>query len=292
MTKKIVCFGEVLWDVYPEHKKLGGAPFNVAGHLKRLGLEVYMVSRIGQDALGKEILNEIDKADIPRDLIQEDPNYPTGVVNVILDDHGKPTYEIVQSVAWDFIEHNRQNEEQVADAALFLYGTLACRHEVSRSSLQHLLGFNEATVMDMNLRQSFYSLDLIDTLLQKTRILKLNDEEFNVLHNLFQVSQDNLYGFLAEKYPVRLIIQTKGAEGAEVFDGERIHQNAGYRIEVIDTVGSGDAFLAGFLSRYLHNQPVEICLDFACRLGAFVATRAGAIPMYDLTDLDPLEPNN
>lgn len=291
MKKKVVCFGEVLWDVYPAYKKLGGAPFNVAGHLRNLGLDIQMVSRIGEDDLGKEILVEIEKAKIPLDLIQKDPNHPTGVVKVTLDDQGKPTYEIVTSVAWDYIQNNSMNEQKVAEADLFLFGTLACRHEVSRSSLHHLLSLNDSTVLDMNLRQSYYSHDLIDVLLEKTRILKLNDEEFDVLHNLLQVSHDNLYGFLIERYSIQLIIQTKGADGAEVFDGQKVCQNPGYRIQVVDTVGSGDAFLAGFLSQYLQERPVENCLDFACRLGAYVATKAGAIPSYHPGDLEKLKPN-
>jgi fructokinase len=291
MNKKVVCFGEVLWDVYPEYKKLGGAPFNVAGHLRKLGLDVHMVSRVGQDSLGKEIMIEIERADIPRDLIQEDPNHPTGIVNVLLDDHGKPSYEIVQSVAWDYIEYDALTEYAVSQADLFLFGTLACRHEVSRSCLHHLLSLNDSTVLDMNLRQTYYSHDLIDGLLDKTRILKLNDEEFDVLHNLLQVSHDNLYGFLIERYSIQLIIQTKGANGAEVFDGREVYQNPGYRIQVVDTVGSGDAFLAGFLSQYLLNHSVEECLDFGCRLGAYVATQAGAIPSYNVVDLEALKPN-
>ncbi|MDH3651431.1 MAG: carbohydrate kinase [Saprospiraceae bacterium] len=275
--KKVVCFGEVLWDVYPEFKKLGGAPFNVAGHLRKLGFEVRMISRVGKDDLGKEILVEINVQNIPRDLIQVDLEYPTGIVNVKLDDEGKPTYEIVQPVAWDFIELDDRTRDHVREADLFLFGTLACRHEKSRSSLLELLDLNTSTVFDMNLRQHFFSQELITHLLKKTRILKLNDEEYDVLHRIFNVSRDNLYNFLKQRYEIQLIVQTRGAEGAEVYDGEQVYQNSGYRIEVVDTVGSGDAFLAGFLTNLLSGNSIEASLDFACRLGAYVATQPGAI---------------
>ena len=279
--KNAVAFGEVLWDVYPKYRKPGGAPLNVLGHLQQLGVATSMISRVGKDDLGNEMIKEVDAFGVGRSSIQSDEKYATGTVKVQLDDQGKPTYDIVQSVAWDHIEFTANLGSLVQAADLFICGTLASRSEHSRSTLIKLLQQSRCTVFDMNLRLDYYSNDLIQTILQETQIFKVNDDEFEVLADVFSIPKSRLYQYLFENFDLHLVIQTRGANGAEAHDGNSLVEHVGYPAEVVDTVGSGDAFLAGFLSKYIETKSLYDCLDFGCKLGAFVATKEGAIPLYD-----------
>ncbi len=278
--RNAVAFGEILWDVYPDYRKLGGAPLNVLGHLQQLGLKTSIVSRVGEDVLGKEMLLAIDAAGVNRNAVQLDQVHPTGVVNVQLDSAGKPSYEILQPAAWDMIEPSPELEKLVNQSDVFICGSLASRSSTSRSTLHALLRESSNTIFDLNLRLNFYTEDLIREILSQAQILKVNDEEFDVLSQIFSVDKSALYPFLCGEYDLRLIIQTRGADGAEAFDGNSLIEHPGYTVTVVDTVGSGDAFLAGFLSKHLESRSVYDCLDFGCKLGAFVATQEGAIPSY------------
>lgn len=276
----VIGFGEVLWDTYPTHRKLGGAPFNVLGHLQQLSFQVDMISRIGMDEDGTEILRRIREAGVGHNHIQHDSIHPTGKVNVLLDLDGKPSYEIVDPSAWDFIAVHENSIKAVQKADVFICGTLAARNEVSHNSLRHYLAAGRYNVVDLNLRLSFYSTALIEELLQSANFLKINDDEFFTLAQMFSVAPGHLYSFLHDHFDIEVIVQTRGSNGAEASHQGNLEEHQGYSIQVIDTVGSGDAFLAGFLSRFLAGDALKASLDFGCQLGAYVATQPGAIPIH------------
>ncbi len=284
---QLLSFGEVLWDMYPDGKKLGGAPFNVAAHCRQLGFRTSILSRIGNDDLGREIRDAVQNVGVDDDLLQVDHDLPTGTVEVTLDEKGKPTYEIVRPVAWDAIEMPEKISPQL-DALVF--GTLACRSKISRDTLYELLDSDLIKVCDLNLRGDFFQTSTIDHLLNFTNVLKLNDEEQLVMARLFGIDKDLVFTHLLASYEdLELIIMTRGAHGAMAVNRDDAFDHPGYRIDVVDTVGSGDSFLAGFLSKYLRGRNIDVALDFACKLGAYVATQRGAIPRY--TEVPDLEMN-
>ncbi|MBX2816654.1 MAG: carbohydrate kinase [Saprospiraceae bacterium] len=283
----IVGFGEVLWDVYDSHRTLGGAPFNVLGHLQQLGFDTQIVSRIGSDDLGKELITAIDQAGVGRDFLQIDLNLDTGIVKVSLDAEAKPVYDICAPAAWDHIEVGNPILEYTRHAEALVFGTLACRASISRKSLFRLLDEAPLCILDLNLREQYYTPHLIESLLHQVDILKINDHELLVLNDLFGLRQDRFYQELSRRFGLQLIVQTLGEKGAEAFDGNQVYRHPGYRVKVADTVGSGDAFLAGFLSTLLKGQAIAEALDLGCKLGAFVATQPGAIPHHGgIPDLD------
>jgi fructokinase len=277
-TPYIVCFGEVLWDVYPEGKKLGGAPFNVAAHATQLGLKAQMISRVGKDALGEEIIKAIKSQGISPGYTVVDKHHDTGVVDVLLDQQGKPTYNIKQPAAWDFIVANRDNITLVQEAEAFVFGSLACRSATSRNSLFELAKLSRRNICDLNIRLNYYNEDLITALLQITNILKINDEEAHLLQSLYGLPEENFYEALSQKFDLDLIIQTLGANGAEAYHNGKVIRCPGVKIDVVDTVGSGDSFLAAFIRQFLAGEDLESCLRFATATGALIATRRGAIP--------------
>ena len=290
--QKVICFGEVLWDLLPMGKLAGGAPMNVAFHLNQLGVEAKMISRIGNDELGKELLDFFQQKNISTELIQKDESQPTGIVKVMLDEKGSPSYEIVQPVAWDFIaDQNQLNKETAeSDITVFVFGSLAARSTVSRKTLFQLLEKAQLKILDVNLRAPFYNKELLDTLLQKADIVKMNDEELELIGNWFcpnqQSAREKMMG-LKEKFQLRKIIVTRGANGAVLLGGaNQWCEHSGFSVSVKDTIGSGDAFLAAFISQLLTFNKMEKCLEYACAMGAFVATRQGGTPAFSKSELE------
>ena len=279
--KTVVCFGEVLWDVYPDAKRLGGAPFNVAAHLAQLGVEGRLVSRVGDDALGLEIREAMASLGVPTDSLQRDERHPTGTVQVTLDSGGMPSYEIEAPAAWDFITSEPVDHDLVREAEALVYGSLACRSETSLSTLHDLAQAATLCICDLNIRQHYYSTALIDELLTLADILKINDEEAELLIQVLGIPGRRFYTELSERYGLQVIIKTKGADGAEAYAEGHTFTVPGIPVTVVDTVGSGDAFLAAVLSQYLAGAELGACLTLGCKLGAHVATCQGAIPKYD-----------
>ncbi len=281
----IVCFGEILMDVYPDRKKLGGAPLNVAAHASQLGCKTAIISAIGNDFIGQLIEAKIKGLGVNTSYVDISSDYPTGTVDIVLDDKGLPSYSINEPAAWDNIVVTEDAKAKVAEADVFLFGTLAARGDVSRESLMSLLKLCKRNLLDLNLRQDYYSYELLDMLLSESQLLKMNLEEKKVLCELYNQSDDGLCKFLISKYNLELIITTKGAEGAEVITTHEHHEIPGIEVKAIDTVGSGDAFLAAFISAYLDKKPIKECLQDGGVLGAYVATQNGAIPSYNFTSL-------
>jgi fructokinase len=283
-TQPVICFGEMLWDLLPTGKVAGGAPMNVAVHLHQLGLDVHIVSKVGRDALGREILDFLQQKGVPAGSVQVDPIHPTGTVRVELNENGHPSYEITENVAWDYIHPDPQVDSCLEVGGVLVFGSLASRHPVSFQTLRHLLPLASLRACDINLRKPHYHPERIDFLLEQTDIAKLNDEELAEVVGWFRSPEDERSNmrFLLDKYDMEALIITKGEHGACYLDKNGYHFQRGYPVRVKDTVGSGDSFLAAFLSKYLKGEAIGECLAFAGAVGAYVATREGGTPRIDL----------
>lgn len=291
MTKKIICFGEMLWDIFPNGKIAGGAPMNVALHLQHLGLDVSMISRVGKDKLGKKLLKFVSNFNLNKDLIQLDAELPTGTVLVNDSNRENIQYEIVKPAAWDNIQWNEETARQIKLADALVFGSLAAREPNSRETLFKFLALDTLKILDINLRQPFYSAELLEQLLLKCDILKINEEELTILANYHNLpdKMSLALGKLTELFDIQMICVTLGAKGAILFTDDEIISHPGYPIQVVDTVGSGDAFLAGFIFKYLQKESPEHILDYACAMGALVATLAGGTPKYDLNEIEKIK---
>lgn len=281
------CFGEVLWDILPEGKVPGGAPMNVCYHLNRLGHAASIISKIGNDAYGRDLIQFLLQQNIDTSLIQTDDGHPTGTVMATR--HGNEMeYNIVQPAAWDFIDNSEPLLGKAMQAPYFICGSLAARNRHSAKTLFELLDSAQTKVIDINLRPPHFTKTLIEALLHKADILKLNDHELVLIAHWYHAedSFEKQVLFISKKFSINTILITKGAAGAALYANSRFYYNDGYRVDVVDTIGSGDAFLAAFLSKYMKKERPEAALDFACRLGAFVAGKKGACPVYDLAELE------
>ncbi len=279
----IVCYGEVLWDLLPKGKVAGGAPMNVAHHLQNFEIDTTMISEVGDDDLGKELLGFLKNNGINTDLVQTNFTFPTGIVNVELDAKGSPTYDIVMPVAWDFINTNNEKVELVRSADALVFGSLACRSERSMQTLLDLAEVAKFRVLDVNLRTPFYSQDLIEKLLGKADLIKLSDEELEIIGAWYikDVEEKKALDYLSSKFNLETVILTKGSEGALCLQEGKLYEHASFPITVKDTIGSGDSFLAAFLSKKFKGENPDVCLRFACATGALVATHSGGTPKID-----------
>jgi fructokinase len=287
---KILCIGEILWDMLPDGAKAGGAPMNVALHLKKFGLDVKFAGRIGFDNLGHELKDFLTRQGLDTSLLQVDPDLPTSTVQVHLQTDHQVNFEIVDNVAWDRIELTDNLVEASKEATVIIFGTLASRHQFTRNNIIKLLDNNCLKLIDVNLRTPFISQNVVEKLLQKANIAKLNDDELKVIAGWHAIKdhEQNLTRWFAEKYECEIVCVTRGANGALIYNKGRIHEHPGYKVRVNDTVGSGDAFLAGFLATYLNGEQLNKSLGFACATGALVATKAGGTPDYHLDEIDEI----
>lgn len=277
----IVCFGEILFDIFPNHKKIGGAPLNVALRLASLGATTEIISRIGKDEIGEELLEFIEQNNINTSLIQIDSALHTGEVIVKLDEKGSATYTINYPVAWDKIECNPEAEFAVKNADAFVYGSLASRDTVSYHSLLELINYAKYRIFDVNLRAPFYTKKTLSNLMMQSDFIKFNDDELYeisaYLKSPFHSLEQNIL-FISEMTNTETICVTKGNHGAVLFYKGEFYYNSGYKINVVDTVGAGDSFLAGLIGKLLSNVNPQYAIDFACALGALVASNEGANP--------------
>lgn len=288
MPYRILCIGEILFDVYPEEKYLGGAPFNFAYHLHRLGQSVAFVSRIGQDELGQEIGKHLDNLGFPSDFIQFDREYPTGNVRVELDNSGVPTFDIVPNVAYDFIAMRDDLTNYMGSGVdLIYFGTLAQRGRTSRETIHEILQRrpeNALSFCDINLRQDFYNWSVLDFSLKHSDIVKLNQDEFNLIRELFELPSGESEGGSAmmEKFGIKSLCITKGDEGSALFhDGkiERLDEFETPNVKVVDTVGAGDAYASILALGVLDGWKGDAILKRAGGFAAAVCGIKGAIPL-------------
>ena len=280
-TLNAVCFGEVLWDIFPTHKKIGGAPLNVALRMNSLGVETTMISRVGADENGEDILSFLSSQEITTDLIQVTKEYKTGAVHVMINEKGNASYDILYPSAWDKIVETEIMDKVISEADVFVFGSLASRDEVSRETLISLLDKAKYKVFDANLRAPYYTTEILNNLMQKADFIKLNDEELREisreLGSPYNSFEQNIK-FIAEKTNTKQVCVTKGEFGAVLYYNDKFYYNSGYFIKVVDTVGAGDSFLASLLIRLLRGKSPQKALNYACAVGALVAGEEGANP--------------
>lgn len=289
ISLKAVAYGEVLWDVFEDKKKIGGAPLNVALRMKTLGCEVAMISCVGNDEDGKAILNHVKQLGLQTDAIMQSETFPTGLVKVTLDERGSATYQINYPSAWDKIVLNNQAETSVINADVLIYGSLVCRDKVSRDSLEDLLQMNIYKVFDVNLRKPHYTYEVLERLMLSADFIKFNDEEIleiaKALQSPFESLEENIH-FIAELTHTKAICVTRGKHGALLFWKGQLYENEGYPVKVSDTVGAGDSFLASLITYLLTDKDPQTSIDFACAVGALVAESAGANPEISFSRIE------
>lgn len=284
----VLCFGEVLFDLFPSGAKPGGAPMNVAIHLQNLGISSGMISRIGRDDFGKQLIDFLDKKGVNTELMQMDPSRDTGTVRVNIDKNDDPVYTIVEKVAWDFIEDSFLKEE--IHPNYIVHGSLICRSIESNNSLQKLIkNTNSKVVFDLNVRSPYYSKSVIDELMKTASIVKMNMEEFKMLKDWFYIKNPREQGdmkALKALYPnLETIILTKGGKGATAWRDGKMESVKVFPVKLVDTVGSGDAFLGAFIAKTNQGLGLKESLEFASATGSYVASKAGANPEYNEEDI-------
>jgi fructokinase len=285
----IVCFGEVLFDVFPTHRKIGGAPLNVALRLASLGANTHIISRIGTDTIGQELIDYVRMNGVNTTSIQVDEVFNTGEVIVQLNEKGSASYTINYPVAWDKIVCIPEDEIMVKKADALVFGSLVCRDSVSQNSLLEIINYAKYAVFDVNLRAPFYNKELLINLMMQSDFIKFNDDELYeisaFMNSPYHSLEQNIL-FIAEQTNTKHICVTKGNHGAVLYYNEKMYYNSGYKIDVMDTVGSGDSFLAGLLSKLLINSNPQEAIDFACALGAIVAKNEGANPKISIKEIN------
>jgi len=278
-----VGLGELLWDMLPEGRQIGGAPFNFARHCNQLGLEGFPVSQIGIDELGNETVSLLKDWGITPDFVCRDPQHETGTVNIRLDNQGKPNYEIRDDAAWDFIQHNLLLEQLAPKVDIVCFGTLAQRSDASRSTIYSFLdrmSSDAIKLFDVNLRQHFYSIGSIEASLERASVLKLSDEELPVLKNAFSLSGsvEVQLSELKNRFELKLIAYTRGAEGSLLIDGSGTDDHPGTTITTIDTIGAGDSFSATLCAGLLQGLTLAPLNENANQVAAYVCSQRGATP--------------
>lgn len=282
MKNYIVGLGEILWDVLPEGKKLGGAPANFAYHASQFGMNGLAVSAIGRDSLGDEILDHLSGKNLHYQL--EKVEFPTGTVQVTLDKNGIPNYDICQGVAYDNIPWTPDMEAIAKETQAVCFGTLAQRDAVSRSTILQFLDtmpVDSVKIYDINLRQHWYSKEIIEDSLQRSTILKINDEELVVVREMMgQQALDTVEfcRYLLDTYALKLVILTCGVEGSYVVTANECLFQGTPKVEVADTVGAGDSFTSAFCVAYLKQLPLAQAHKLAVDVSAYVCTQSGAMP--------------
>jgi len=294
-NKQVLCIGEVLWDRLPSGAKPGGAPMNVALHLNAIGQDVAIASRIGDDLPGEELKTFLKKSGMNTELIQVDKKLPTSEVLVHLDENNNATYEICEPVAWDNLELTHSLRNKAQESGVIIYGSLASRNKHSRDTVKRLLDNDAVKLMDVNFRKPYDTKEVVETLLKKTDIVKLNDEELVVFarwHNQQIDDEKSLVKWLATKYELKMVCVTRGENGAILYSKDGFCEHPGFKVKTADSVGAGDAFLAGLVSSLLENHPQQDALAFACATGAFVASKTGATPDYNMDEIDRILKGN
>lgn len=281
MKKTILCFGEVLWDAFGDEKVAGGATMNVAFHLAQQGAQPAFASRVGTDASGKALLNFLKDNRLYSDLIQTSDKLPTCEVTVQLDKDQQATYIIPQPVSWDNIKPKPELIKCAKGATAIVFGSLVCREAKSRDTLLNLLDETKALkIFDVNLRAPHYTLSTIQNLAARADVVKMNEEEANLLISSKKGDLKDKINEFRSKYHAQTICVTRGDNGAIVWHDHEFYEHPGYTVNVVDTVGAGDSFLATFIVGLLNKLPMQQVLERACAVGAFVASKRGANPLY------------
>jgi fructokinase len=279
----LVGLGEILWDMLPTGKQLGGAPANFAYHAQALGADGVVVSCIGDDELGKEVLSRLGGLGLDCRYIAVDKAHPTGTVTVKLDENGEPDFTIHENVAWDFIPLSADLLELAARTDAVCFGSLCQRLEVSRDTVRRFLQATKPDcirVFDINIRQSFYNKDIVHAMLGLSNVLKLNDEELPIVAELLDITglETHVLSQLTQRYELRLIALTRGAGGSRLYEQGQDSNFPGFPAEVADTVGAGDSFTAMMTLDLLRGEELDKTNEDANRVASYVCSQSGATP--------------
>lgn len=287
-NNEVVCFGEILWDVLPGRELPGGAPMNVTYHLSKLGRKATLISRVGEDERGIALKKIFEGKGIDTSFVQTDASHNTSIVLATPNEAGDMKYDIVEDVAWDYIQLQPDHEALITQARYFVFGSLAMRSKISRDTLLALMDLPCRKVLDINLRAPFINREHITYQLGKAEVVKMNEEELGLVAGWYgnYIGIEDKMRLLQDKFNVETLIVTRGAKGAAINYHNECYLHDGFKVQVADTIGSGDSFLAAFLSKFMENKDVEAALTFACKVGAFVATKEGGCPDYNVSDID------
>jgi fructokinase len=279
---QILCFGEILWDNLPSGAVPGGAPMNVALHLSRFGICSSVASSIGNDRKGADLIAFLEQSGLRTDLVQVHNTLPTSEVLVFLDEHNTASYEICEPVAWDGIVFTPELGDEVKASTAIVFGSLASRNATTKNTLIKLMENNILKIMDVNLRPPYDTEANVKPLLEKSDIVKLNDDELMKISGWY-----NLSGNLEERIKslktilnLETLIVTMGKNGAYILHKNDLYHHEGFKVATEDSVGAGDAFLAGFLAAFFEGKDMNTALTEASAIGAFVASQPGATPAY------------
>lgn len=281
-NKQILCFGEILWDNLPSGAVEGGAPMNVALHLSRFGISSSVASSIGNDKKGFGLIRFLEKSGLKTNLIQVHESLPTSEVLVFLDEHNTASYEICEPVAWDAISLTPELANEAKSSSAIVFGSLASRNATSRNTLFKLLENDILKIMDVNLRPPYDTEAIVKPLLEKSDIVKLNDEELIKITGWYNLSgnlEERIRSF-SNLLKIETLIVTMGKNGAYVLHKNDLYHHNGFKVETEDSVGAGDAFLAGFLAAFFDGKDLNTALAEASAIGAYVASQPGATPHY------------
>jgi fructokinase len=281
-NKQVLCFGEILWDNLPGGAVEGGAPMNVALHLSRFGISSSVASSIGNDKKGIGLIKFLEKSGLKTNLIQVHESLPTSEVLVFLDEHNTASYEICEPVAWDAIVLTPELVNEAKSSSAIVFGSLASRNAISRNTLFKLLENDILKIMDVNLRPPYDTEANVKPLLEKSDIVKLNDEELIKITGWYHLSgnlEERIRSF-SNLLNIETLIVTMGKNGAYVLHKNELYHHKGFKVETEDSVGAGDAFLAGFLAAFFDGKDLNVALTEASAIGAYVASQPGATPHY------------
>lgn len=281
----ITSIGEILFDIYPDHKKLGGAPLNFIYHIKKLTDSGNIISRVGKDVLGNKVVNELKHSGLSFEFLQHDNLHSTGKANVTINEDGNPNFKIDDECAFDFIELNEENENLInAETDCLYFGTLAQRSDISRETIQSLFNRGLKYFADVNFRQNFYNEDILISTLKAANFVKVNYDEIHIINDIIlqaEYSTEKVAFELMEKFEINMIAVTRGKDGSSIFENGKRYNHSSTNNKVVDTTGAGDAFSAVLCLGYLHGLEIpyinKLANDFASEICQF----EGALPKYD-----------
>ena len=294
LQQKIVCFGEVLWDILPTGTVPGGAPLNIAYHLSKLGYKALILTKIGVDKPGQKLFEVMEQYNMCTDYFQISHQLQTGKVNIIPLPYNEVFYEIIQPVAWDDIEWQPEYKELLQVTQTFIYGSLSARSANSRNTLYKLLdNMNGYKVLDINLRSPHYSYEIIKELLQQADFLKINQSELKLITGWYvnDESLEKRIEILQNKFNIPSIVVTKGSEGAILNVEGTMFEHPGFKVKIAESAGSGEAFLAAIITQLQQKKLPACALEYATALGALVASYSGGRPQYTIDEIDEIITN-